>query len=174
MTDRTENGRAGPIGLARRVIEFWALAGGLLLLAVVLMTTWSVTASFILGAPVPGDFEMTEIGVAIAAFAFLPYCQMTGANVSADIFTAKMGRAGVAFLALMSSVIALLFSLILLWRMEAGLRDYMEYVEVTAILGFPIWIAYIPILASLVLLATASIITVIEAVTDVRQPHPAL
>lgn len=65
---------------------------------------------------------------------------------------------------------ALAFALLLLWRMQAGLEDYREYLEVTAILEFPIWIAYLPILASLVLLAIASVMTLFEAAISAEKP----
>ena len=63
------------------------------MLLVVAMHTWSVIGNQF-GMPFPGDFEMTEIGIANAAFAFLPYCQLTGANVTADIFTSGRRNAG--------------------------------------------------------------------------------
>ena len=109
--------------------------------------------------PFPGDFEMTEIGVAIAAFAFLPYCQLTGANVTADIFTARASPRWVALFSLVASVVALGFSVLLLWRMYAGMLDQREYGYETAILQFPNWLAWLPILISLALLAVASLIT---------------
>ncbi|PKP84516.1 MAG: hypothetical protein CVT80_07695, partial [Alphaproteobacteria bacterium HGW-Alphaproteobacteria-2] len=64
--------------LARRTITAWALLGGGVLLAVVAMNTTSVISA-VFWKPLPGDFEMTEMGIAVAAFAFLPWCQMTGA-----------------------------------------------------------------------------------------------
>ena len=76
--------------LAESAITIWALLGGVVLVAVVLMNTYSVIGNNF-GAPFPGDFEMTEMGVCIAAFAFLPYCQLTGSNVTADIFTSRTG-----------------------------------------------------------------------------------
>lgn len=160
---------AGPVGLARRVIEWWALAGGVLLLAIVLMTTWSAFSGVVFARPFPGDFELTEVGVAIAAFAFLPYCQLTGANVTADIFTAGAGPRLVAMLSTLAAAIAFGFSLLLLWRMQAGLVDYREYVETTAILQIPLWMAFVPILASLALLAVAALISLSEAVEDLRR-----
>ena len=60
------------------------------------MNAISVTGSAVFGRPFPGDFELTEMGVAVAAFSFLPYCQLTGANVTADIFTSGASRAWIA------------------------------------------------------------------------------
>lgn len=153
-------GGRGP--LARRIatfIEWWALAGGAALLAVILVNTVSVTGAFAANMPFPGDFELTEIGVCVAAFAFLPYCQLAGANVTADIFTQSAGprwRAGFAFAA---SLAALLFALLLMWRMYAGMLDQREYGYTTAILQLSHWKAYVPILFSLGLLAVASVMT---------------
>lgn len=141
--------------------------GGVVLLAIALMSTWSATSGFLFGKPLPGDFEMVEVLVAVAAFAFLPYCQITDANVTADIFTARASRRTIAVLGLFAATVALTIALLLLWRMSAGLQDYRQYVETTAILKFPIWVAYIPALASLGLLAVACLITLKGAVRDV-------
>jgi TRAP-type C4-dicarboxylate transport system permease small subunit len=162
--------RARLIGLARKIIEWWALAGGILLFAVVLMTTWSVFSSAAFGKPFPGDFELTEIGVAVAAFAFLPYCQITNANVSADIFTSRAGPRTVAALTLLASLIAIGFSVILLWRMYAGMIDYQVYLETTAILQIPLWFGFVPILFSLALLCLAALITLLESFGEMTAP----
>lgn len=153
-------------GLLRRAVELWALAGGIVLLGVALMTSWSAASGWVFSRPLPGDVELTEMLVAVAAFAFLPYCQLTRANVTADIFTARAGPRTVALLALLSALIALGFSLLLTWRMYEGLLDYRKYVETTTILRIPIWYAYLPALASLVLLALACLASVREAVRD--------
>ena len=83
-------GRTGIAGAFEKLIVAWALAGGLVLLAVVAVNIYS-TLGNMWAAPFPGDFELTEIGVAIAVFSFLPFCQITDANVTADIFTSKAG-----------------------------------------------------------------------------------
>ena len=159
----------GLTGLARRVIEGWALAGGLVLLAVALMSTWSAATGVIIARPLPGDFELVEMGVAIAIFMFLPYCQITDANVTADIFTAHAGPRTQALLKLLSAVIALAFGTLLFWRMVEGMQDYLRYVETTTILRIPVWWAYIPALLSLALLIVACLISMRDQVHEFRQ-----
>ncbi len=161
MALAARRGRSGLAGAAAAVIDAWALLGGLTLLAVVAMNVASVIGG-VAWAPFPGDFELTQIGVAVAAFAFLPYCELTGANVTADIFTAGAGRRMLAMFKLLASVVAFLFSLLLVWRMYGGLLDQKEYNYITAIVEFPIWVAFVPILISLALLATAAAITLGE------------
>lgn len=132
-----------------------------MLLAVILMNVISIVGA-LFGRPFPGDFEMTEVGVAVAAFSFLPFCQITGANVTADIFTSRASPRVIASTRLVASIVALLFALLLLWRMYLGMLDQRTYGYTTAILQFPIWQAFLPILVSLALLALASLTTMIE------------
>lgn len=154
--------RSGPSAIARRVIEGWALAGGLVLLGIAVLTTWSAASGWLLGKPLPGDFELTEVFVAIAVFAFLPYCQQTDANVTADLFTSKAGPRVLAGFRLFGALVALGVALLLTWRTWAGLLDYRQYVETTAILKIPIWWAYVPALVSLVLLVVACVIVLAD------------
>jgi TRAP-type C4-dicarboxylate transport system permease small subunit len=158
MADGLEHARSGPSSLARRLIEWWALAGGAVLLGVAVMTTWSAVSGWLLGKPMPGDFELTEILVAVAVFAFLPYCQQSGANVTADLFTAGAGPRAVAGFRLFGALLSLAVAVLLAWRTWAGLLDYRQYVETTAILKIPIWWAYVPAFASLLLLIVACLI----------------
>lgn len=153
-------------------IAGWALLGGVLLLAVVLINVFSVVGSALWGQPFPGDFELTEVGVCIAAFAFLPYCQLTGSNVSADIFTSRASPRWVAFLSAIGSLIAVFFGLLLMWRMWDGMLDQKLYGYTTAILQFPHWLAFLPILFSLLLLAAAALLTLTSQCAEFRQSGP--
>ncbi len=158
-----QSARRGGARLVERLVTWWALVGGAVLLALIAMSVWSVLGGVLLGAPFAGDFELMQMGIAIAAFAFLPYSQLTGANVTADIFTMRASPRAVAWMAVGGAAVALGFSLLLLWRMSAGLEDYRRYEETTTILQIPHWIAFVPILASLVLLAAASLVTLAES-----------
>jgi TRAP-type C4-dicarboxylate transport system permease small subunit len=166
MTASPNDKRAGLARSARFLIRAWALFGGALLCALVLMNVYSALTAALFGEPFPGDFEMTEVGIAIAVFAFLPYCQLTEANVTADIFTSGASARMVAVLKVAASVVAFGFSMLLIWRMSAGMLDQKAYGYTTTILQFPHWVAFIPILFSLVLLAVASVITAAKSARD--------
>lgn len=154
-------GRSGFSGAVAAAVTLWALAGGMVLLAVVLVNFFSVIGG-VVWKPFPGDFELTEIGVAVAAFSFLPYTQITGANVTADIFTAKAGARTIAAFTCLAALIAMLFAGFLTWRMYFGLLDQKAYNYTSAILQIPLWWGFVPILISLVLLALAAIVTLLE------------
>lgn len=149
------------------------MLGGVLLLIIALMNTWSVISLAVLGFPVPGDFELVQMGVAVVAFSFLPYCQLNGANVTADIFTAGASKVTVAAFTLLAAVVAAFFSVILLWKMWGGMISYLRYKELTTILNIPVWIAYPPILVSLALLVLAAAVTLYEALIEMRSGKPA-
>ena len=169
MTADTRTGRTGRFRHARSLITAWALVGGLVLVGVALVNAYSILAGAIVNKPFPGDFELTEMGAAVAAFCFLPYCQLVGANVSADIFTMRAGPRTVAAMSVLAALVAVIFAAILLWRMSAGLLDYREYEQFTGILEIPIWWAFVPALVSLALLVLASVITLVGAFGDVAR-----
>ncbi|MEM1266622.1 MAG: TRAP transporter small permease [Pseudomonadota bacterium] len=160
-------GRTGIAGAVAAVVLIWALLGGALLLLLVALNVASVLGG-VLWRPFPGDFELTEMGVAVAAFSFLPFAQLTGQNVTADIFTSRAGPRMVALMSTLAAAVATLFAGLLLWRMSLGLLDQRTYGTTTTILQLPIWWAFAPILISLVLLAIASLVSLVEALRAVR------
>ncbi|TDL81087.1 TRAP transporter small permease subunit [Palleronia sediminis] len=159
--------RAGIAGAVERLTSAWALVGGLVLLAVIAVNMLAVIGAAI-GRSFPGDFELTEMGVAIAVFAFLPYCQIREVNVTADIFTAGAGPRWLAAFKALAALVATGFAAILLWRMSAGMADQRDYGYATAILQLPIWYAFVPILVSLALLAAAALVSLSEALRALR------
>ena len=171
MHEGVQHAAQEPRGLLHRAVEAWALLGGLVLLAIALMTSWSATSGWLFAKPLPGDVELVEMLTAVSVFMFLPYCQLTGANVTADLFTERAGPRTIALLELLAAAVALGFSLLLLWRMYEGLLDYRQYIETTTILRIPIWYAYVPTLASLALLAAAALTSVRDALRHSRQPR---
>jgi TRAP-type C4-dicarboxylate transport system permease small subunit len=168
MTDTVETGTRLH-GLVLRLCTGWAILGGIVLLAVVIVNVVSVVGAAVVNAAVPGDFELTEMGVAIAAFAFLPYCQIAGLNVSADIFTARASRFWLSLFALLAALAALAFGALLLWRMYYGMLDQKAYSSTTAILQIPLWYGYAACLLSLALLVVASFASMLQAGRDMIQ-----
>lgn len=130
------------IGLAR----ISALAGGIVLTLLILMTCTSVLGrafSKIGLGPVPGDFELVEAGIAFCVFAFLPFCQIVGAHATVDILTnslpASINRLLIAFWeVLMAVVIA-----VIAWRLLVGAQAKFSNGETTLLLQFPVWWVYL-------------------------------
>lgn len=160
------------VDLARAIIKYWALLGGLIIVALVLMTAASALSNLFFRRPFPGDFEIVKHGVAIAAFSFLPYCQLTYANVTVDIFTRKMGNRAKAAMVLFASLVAAAMALLLLRQMWLGFLDYRKYPEYMVSVPIALWTAFPPALVSLALLFVAAMITAAEAIGGLRRDAP--
>lgn len=137
-----------------------ALFGGLVLFGLTLLTVLSVVGRTTLSAPIPGDFELVEIGMAVAIFSFLPYCQIVRGNVVVDIFTAKASAATKALLDGLGNLVYTAIAALLTWRTALGGIEVEAYNETTMVLGVPVWWGYVPAVVFLVLLTVVCAYTV--------------
>ena len=91
-----------------------AILGGIILVIVILINFISILSRIIFLNPLVVDFELVEIGSAIAISSFLPLCHLKKGNVIVDFITAKLNFKKIAFLDCVSSVIYGLIALFLL------------------------------------------------------------
>jgi TRAP-type C4-dicarboxylate transport system permease small subunit len=142
-----------------RLAEGAAVLGGLLLAAVAGVTVYSIIGrqAASLGWPsgpgaVPGAFELVELGVAVAVFLFLPYCQMNRGHIAADLFTAAVGPRLKAGLTAFGDLVFTAIAGLLAWRLALGALSMQTAGQTTMVLRVPVWWAYLPAVAALVLL----------------------
>lgn len=150
------------------VVTGWAVLGGLLLVALALMTAASAASNLLFAKPWAPETELTRYTIGIVVFMMLPYCQLVGANVTVDIFTEGMGPRTKAVMAAFASLFAIAFAALLLRQMSLGLEGYRRFVEVTPVLKIPLWTAFPPILASLALLLLAALLTFADGIRTMR------
>lgn len=129
-----------------------ALFGGLILIALILITVVSILGRALFNTPISGNFELVEMGCAIAIFAFLPYCHLVRGNVVVEFFTAKANPRLKALLDLVGNGIYTGIAGLLTWRVTLGGIELKTYGESTMVLAVPVWPAFIPIVCCLVLL----------------------
>ena len=142
-----------------RLAQAFAFAGGAVLVAMIGMSMTSITGRAIFGKPVPGDFEMVQIGCAIGIAAFLPWCQMRRGNIIVDFFTTRLpARAQAALDAFGALLLALAMALVA-WRAGFGAQSVKAGGENLMISGIPAWIGYAAIVPSLGLTALAGFYT---------------
>ena len=150
--------------LVMRVSTAMAMAGGAMLLALVLLVCASVAGRELneilregwlagtafadwavnelgLGS-IDGDFELVEAGMAFVIFAFLPLTQVTVGHASVDLFAERLPHAvdrwlGAAIEAVFAAVLILIA--VQLW---GGLQTKLAAGQVTIRLGLPVWWAY--------------------------------
>lgn len=137
-----------------RAVHVVALLGGVLLIALATMVVVSVTLrSDLVGmAGVPGDFEMVQMATAVAAFCFLPWCQLRRGNIFVDTFTLKLPERVQRGLDATWDVVYGLAMALIAWRLGVGARAALASGENTMVLQLPSWlpIALCSVLAALV------------------------
>lgn len=128
-----------PRGATARVGAGLALAAGLLLLGVALLTCWSVAQRWLTSQPVPGDFELVSLGSGVAVLGFLAWGTVRRASIVVDTFTAWLPRrAASAVDAFWTSVWAAVAAL-LAERLFQGAAEMLGSGTTTMVLGLPIW-----------------------------------
>jgi TRAP-type C4-dicarboxylate transport system permease small subunit len=125
-------------GFVERVSAILALLGGCLLLAVGALVTVSVVSRWLTSQPIPGDYDLVQMALAVAAFAFLPICHLHRINIMVDTFTLRapmrVQRAMDAFWSLVYAAVAALIA----WGMAVGARETVANGTTTMMLGVPI------------------------------------
>lgn len=128
-----------------RVARWTALVGGLVLVALMLMVVFSVIGRALIGVglgPVPGDFELVEVGVGIAVFFFMPWCYVKGGHATVDLLHMHMPRWFQKTVDTVSDLLMLAVWLVMTWMLWQGMLEKREYTETTFILQMPVWWAY--------------------------------
>ncbi len=159
-----------PAGAARRVAvprwldglcRLFAGIGGVTLLAMMLVTVASVTLRGVVGRPIPGDFELVEIGSAVAIFCFLPWCQVSGGNVIVDFFTQRSGRRTNHRLEALGDLLYGLIAALLMWRLVHGGLEMRQYHEQSMVLRVPVWWSFVVIIPAMALLTATCTATML-------------
>lgn len=142
----------------RRLTLWFALAGAAVALLVGTMTTVSVVGRAFFRSPIPGDVELTQMGIALSISLCIPWCQMRGANIIVDFFTQRLAAprrrlldaAGALLLAVMCGVLA--------WRTGVGALAVRQAQEASMILDLPMWWAYASLAPGLALAALVALV----------------
>lgn len=122
-----------------------ALLGGAVLVLIILMTVASVIGRALVPiglGPVPGDFELTEIGIAFAIFCFLPMCQLVAGHATVDVFTVGLGAQTNRVLLALWEIVLTAAVIFIAWRLYEGFLGKLRNNEITMLLQFPVWWGY--------------------------------
>ncbi|UWQ13020.1 TRAP transporter small permease [Aliiroseovarius sp. M344] len=106
--------------------RWMAYSGGAILVAIALTTVVSIIGRTFSGfglSPVKGDYEIVEMGCAVAVFAFMPWCQLKRGHVTVDIFISKLSDRTQAILGLIGDLFLTGAAFIILWRLWLGFGE---------------------------------------------------
>jgi TRAP-type C4-dicarboxylate transport system permease small subunit len=148
--------RFGPSGRALlAACKYLAIAGGLVFVALVIMSIVSITGRKLFAWPVPGDVEILQMCAASASSCFFAYCHMINGDVKVDFFTHNLPAAKVAWMDAFGALLVGLFGTLIAWRTAAGALGVKDAGETSAILGWPVWIPHSLMVPGFVLLGLA-------------------
>lgn len=155
------------------VARISAILGGVALVAITVMTVVSVSGRALIDLglrPIPGDFELVELGTAFAVFAFLPWCQYRRGHVTVDIAVMGFGPRTRASFSLVGNFLLTLAATLIAWRLYDGLQDKMRYGETTFILQLPAWWGYAVAFVGACAFAAVSAYTVWRSLNETLGP----
>jgi TRAP-type C4-dicarboxylate transport system permease small subunit len=141
----------------KRVAWVFAWAGGIVAGWVACMTAVSIALRATISRPIPGDVELTQMGIALAIALFLPWCQWRGANIIVDFFTQRAAPRTRAWLDAIGAVLVAAMCTLLAWRTSVGALAVREAGETSMILGLPMWWAYAALAPGLALTALVAL-----------------
>jgi len=128
-------------GMAR----WLAIFGGLVLVAITVMTCISIVGRALTGfglGPVPGDYEIAEAAIGFVVFSFLPWCQLNRGHATVDLFTSFLPASANRLIDLVSELLMGVVTVVIAWRLWFGMIDKFNYGETTFIIEMPVWWAY--------------------------------
>jgi TRAP-type C4-dicarboxylate transport system permease small subunit len=137
----------------RNISHAMGLSGALAALALSLMTTLSVASRALFNTPIPGDIEITQMGIALAISLCLPWCQLRRANIIVDFFTQHIDLRSRQRLDGLGCLLLVVMYSLLAWRTGAGALAVREAGETSMIISLPMWWAYAALAPGLALAA---------------------
>jgi len=120
----------------------FGVVGAMVALITGLLTTLSVIMRAGWSQPIPGDVEMTQMGIAFAISLCLPFCQLQKANIIVDFFTQSTSTKTRQSLDAMGNLLLIVLYWLLAWRTSVGAMSVREAGETTMIISLPMWWAY--------------------------------
>lgn len=153
---------AAPLGRVGRVLE---VVGGLMILAMMVVTTIDVVGRYFISKPLWGGFEMTEILMGLVIFAGMPIATARREHITIDLFDAFLGLRTRCWQAAIGDVVCAAASAVLAWRMWLRGQQLLSVGETTLQLGIPRGLIAC---AMAVLMAVAAVVFVAAAIVALR------
>ncbi len=162
--------------LIERLASQWALLGGALVFAIMIVTSVNVGAfgldriarmfaSNVSG--LPGYEDFVRLAISCAALMFFPYCQLRRGHVVVDLFASSFPAAFVRLLDRLWLLIITLLALSLLYWMILGMLETYADNALSPVLGWSEWPFYVPGIVSLFLWALTAGFQAIKGFEDV-------
>ena len=125
-----------------KLCKLFAILAGLALCAITLMTAYSVIGRNFFSAPLLGDTELVQVGMAFCIAACLPLCQWRLGNIIVDFFTTNASQSSKNIMDRIGALAVAIMILSLGWRTVYGAIAQKEANATTMLMQVPEWIIY--------------------------------
>ncbi len=147
---------AGPTDPVGRVLNLasrlFAIAAGVMLVLMALMSLASIVGRTVLDKPILGDYELVQSMSALAVAMTLPFCQMIRGHIIVDFFSTGFPKPLNRWLDGLANLVLGLAGFLVAWRTAIGLVGLYSSGDASMLLNLPIWWAYIPMVPAFFLL----------------------
>lgn len=137
--------------LIEALAKLCAIAAGLLLTVITLMTCVSLLGRNTIGATIVGDFELSAAAAGAAVALFLPWCQLRRGNIIVDFFTTRASDRTNERLDRLGALLYALVLALMTWRTFLGGLNAWRTQSGTMMIGLPEWIVYAAMVPALAL-----------------------
>ncbi|MDO8875902.1 MAG: TRAP transporter small permease [Pseudolabrys sp.] len=99
------------------------------------MVTASTLSRWLVNESVPGDIELVQMATALAAFCFLPYCQIRRGNIFVETFTMRLSKRAQSRIDAVWDFVYAAVAWLMGWQLAAGAWDAISTNTVSLQLG---------------------------------------
>ena len=185
------------------IARWTALAGGFILILLTLITVTSISGRALstmanlhpadgwqatvypvlvaiggfftsLGAkPIPGDYELVEVGTAFAVFSFLPWCHLNRGHATVEVLAGWYPKGMNKAIDVAANLLMFVIAVLIAWRHWLGMMDKASYGETTFILQFPLWWGYAASMIGAVVFIIVAAFCFVRSITELSSNKPA-
>jgi len=134
-----------------------ALLGGAVFTFLTLLSLYSVVMRNLAGSPIMGDWELVQMGCAVAIAACFPMCQMRSGHIIVDFFTLRASPVTRKRLDGVGALVLAVMMALLAWRTAVGAMDARANHEASMIMDLPTWLGYALMVPSFALSSIAAL-----------------
>ncbi len=136
-----------------RLAKLCAIAAGVLLTGITLLTCISLIGRNTTGWTIVGDFELSASAAGAAVALFMPWCQLRRGHIIVDFFTTGASARTQVRLDRLGALLVGLVMALMAWRSAMGGLSAFKSQSGSMMLGFPEWVVYACIVPPLALCA---------------------
>ena len=126
----------------RFVVTISAYIAGIVLLALMLLTTADVAGRYFFNSPITGVFDVTHFAVLIMVFLGLAYCGFQGGHVAIDILYNKLNTTIAGYLNRVINLVGCILFGLIAWRALLQSFDAKEFNEASQLVLIPYYPFY--------------------------------